>query len=169
MTTLSNKTASASLGLDKQLGLHWLNIVLVILLATTMLSLPGGNHAIHGMGGPFMLIGCGIHLVRHDRWIKAVILETPKNITPALRRQRRLFWGMLLSGLFCGLSGLAVLPVHIHASHVFLPLHCCVTPIHASSGMIFIGLTIYHLVLHRNWFGKILGKTPNNPQFRPPG
>jgi hypothetical protein len=152
MTTLPGKAASSALGLDKQIGLRWLNIALVILLAATMLSLPGGNHAIHGVGGLFMLIGCGIHLARHGRWINAVILETPNNITPFLRRQRRLFWGMLLSGLFCGLSGLVALPVHIHAS----PLHCCVIPFHASSGIIFIGLTIYHLVLHKNWFRKNL-------------
>lgn len=157
MTTLPNKTASTALGLDKRISLPWLNIVLAILLAATMLSLPGGNHAIHCVGGIFMLIGCSIHLARHGRWIKAVILETPKNITPAFRRQRRLFWGMLLSGLFCGLSGLAALPAHVHGTHTFLPLLCYGAPIlHTLSGLAFFGLSIYHLVLHRNRFRRNL-------------
>jgi ABC-type uncharacterized transport system permease subunit len=132
-----------------------LNIVLVILLAATMLSLPNGADAIHCVGGIFLLIGCGIHLARHGYWIKAVILETPKSITPALHRQRRLFWGMFLSGSLCGLSGLVSLLL-IHEPHIFLPILCCGTPIHALSGMVFFGLNIYHLVLHRNWFRKNL-------------
>jgi hypothetical protein len=155
MTTLPNETVSATLGLGKRTGLRWLNITLLILLALTMLSLPGGADAIHYVGGIFLLIGCGVHLVLHGRWIKAVILDTPKNVTPTLRRQRRLFWGMFLSGLFCGLSGLATLPVHVHAPHTFLPMLCCGAPIHILSGLAFFGLTINHLVLHRNWFGKI--------------
>lgn len=168
MTTLPGKTASPTLGLDKQIGLRWLNIALVILLAATILPLPGGADGIHIVGGILMMIGGGIHLALHGRWIKAVILDTPKNVATALRHQQRLFWGMFLSGSLCGLSGLIILLFAL-GPHAFLPLHCCGIPIHASSGMIFIGLTIYHLMLHRNWFRKILGKTPYNPQFRPPG
>jgi hypothetical protein len=154
MTTLPGKTASSTLGLEKQSGRLWLNIILVIFLAMTILSLPGG-HAIHIVGGILMLIGCGVHLILHRRWIKAVILETPKNITPALRRQRRLFWGMFLSGFLCGLSGLSSLPLALHP-HTFLPVFCCGTPIHTLSGLAFVGLNINHLVLHRNWFRKNL-------------
>ena len=155
MTSLLDKITVPMPGADKHAGRHWLNIALVILLATTMLSLPGGADAIHCVGGIFLLIGCGIHLVRHGRWIKAVILEIPKNITPTLRRQRRLFWGMLLSGSFCGLGGLVALPL-AHEPHIFLPLLCCGTPFHMLSGMVFFGLNIYHLMLHRNWFRKNL-------------
>jgi hypothetical protein len=154
MTTLPGKTASPTLGLEKQSGRLWLNIILLIFLAMTILSLPGG-HAIHIVGGILVLIGCGVHLILHRRWIKAMILETPKNGTPGLRRQRRLFWGMFLSGSLCGLSGLVALPF-AHDPHVFLPLHCCGTPIHVLSGLIFLGLNIYHLALHRNWFSKNL-------------
>lgn len=154
MITLPGKTASPTLGLEKQPGRLWLNIILMIFLAMTILSLPSG-HAIHIVGGILMLIGCGVHLILHRHWIKAVILETPKNITPALRRQRRLFWGMFLSGSLCGLSGLVALPF-AHNPHVFLPLHCCGMPIHILSGLIFLGFNIYHLVLHRNCFRKNL-------------
>ncbi len=155
MTTFPNKTTAP--GVNKQVGLFSLNMVLVILLAVTIFSLPGG-HVIHIAGGTLMLTGCGIHLIMHGRWIKAVILETPKDITPALRRQRRLFWGMFISGSLCGLSGLSgliTLPL-VHAPHVFLPLLCCGTPVHILSGLTFCGLNIYHLVLHRNWFIKRL-------------
>jgi uncharacterized membrane protein len=103
------------------------------------------------VAGIFLLIGCGIHLARHGRWIKAVILETPKNITPSLRRQRRLFWGMLLSGSVCGLSGLVGL-LFIHEAPIFIALLCCGSPIHTLSGLAFLGLNIYHLALHRSWF-----------------
>lgn len=153
MTIFPDKTTVSAPGVNKQAGLFSLNILLVILLASTILSLPGA-HAIHIVSGTFMLIGCGIHLVLHRHWIKAVILETPKNVTTALRRQRRLFWGMFISGSLCGLSGLSgliTLPL-IHAPHIFLPLHCCGTPIHILSGLTLLGLNIYHLVLHRNWF-----------------
>jgi hypothetical protein len=155
MTTLPGKTASSTLGLEKQFGRLWLNIILVIFLAMTILSLPGG-HAIHIVGGILMLIGCGVHLILHRRWIKVVILETPKNGTPSLRRQRRLFWGMLLSGLICGLSGVVGLPLHVHDPLVSLPVHCCVAPIHVLSGLIFCGSITYHLILHRSWFRKNL-------------
>jgi len=157
MTTLPNETVSAILGLSKRTGLRWLNITLLILLALTMLSLPGGADAIHCVGGIFLLIGCGVHLALHGRWIKAVILESPENGMPGLRRQRRLFWGMLLSGFVCGLSGVVALPF-VHEPHLFLPLLCCGTPIHVLSSLAFFGLTIYHLVLHRNWFGKNMSR-----------
>ena len=151
MTTFPNKTTVPTPVANKQAGLLGLNIALVILLAVTILPLPGGADGIHIVGGIFMLIGCGVHLVLHGRWIKAVILETPKNVTPALRRQRRLFWGMFLSGSLCGLSGLTMLPFALDP-HAFLPLHCCGTPVHVLSGLTFLGLNIYHLVRHRNWF-----------------
>jgi hypothetical protein len=151
MTSLLDKPVAAASGLDKQNGRLWLNIALVIFLVATILPLPGGADAIHIVGGILMLIGCVVHLTLHGRWIKAVILDFPKNITPALRCQRRLFWGMFVSGLLCGLSGLVMLPF-VHDPHVFMPLHCCATPIHVLSGLTFLGLNIYHLALHRNWF-----------------
>ncbi len=156
MTTFPDKTILPTPGMNKQSRLFSLNIALVILLLVTIVSLPGG-HAIHIAGGILMLIGCSVHLALHGRCIKAVILETPKSITPALRRQRRLFWGMFISGSLCGLSGLAMLTV-VFDLHAFLLLHCCATPIHILSGMIFLGLSIYHLMLHRNWFTARLGR-----------
>jgi len=146
MTTFSNKyTVSEKTG---RLGL---DILLMILLAVTILSLPGGADGIHIVGGILMMIGCIVHLVQHRRWIKAVILDAPKNITPVLQRQRRLFWGTFLSGSLCGLSGLMMLPIAF-APHAFLPLHCFGTPIHILSGLTFLGFNTYHLALHRNWF-----------------
>jgi hypothetical protein len=143
MTTFLDKIASAALGLDKQTNRPWLNIILAIFLAATMLSLPGGADAVHCVGGIFLLIGCGVHLLLHRRWIKVLILATPKNLTPALRRRRRLFWAMLVSGFLCGLTGV-----------VALPLLFCGTPIHILSGLVFLGLNMNHLVQHRNWFTK---------------
>jgi hypothetical protein len=163
MTTLPNETTSSTLGLDKRTGLRWLNIILLILLAVTMLSIPGGADAIHCVGGIFLLIGCGIHLALHGSWIKAVILDTPKDVTPTLRRQRRLFWGMLLSGFVCGLSGVVALPF-VHEPHLFLPLLCCGIPIHVLSGLVFLGFNIYHLVLHQNWFSKNLAIFSTTPR-----
>jgi hypothetical protein len=143
MTTFLNKIASGVLGLDKQTDRPWLNIILAIFLAATMLSLPGGADAVHCLGGIFLLIGCGVHLLLHRRWIKALILVTPNNLTPALRRRRWLFWGMLISGFVCGLTGV-----------VALPLLFCGTPIHILSGLVFLSLNINHLGQHRNWFTK---------------
>jgi len=137
MVTIPNKTVSIPPGLHKQIGPFALNILLVILLAATLVP------PLHCAGGMLLLIGCGVHVGLHGRWIKAVILGTPKNITPTLRRQRRLFWVKLISGSLCGLSGL-----------ITLALHFCLTPIHALSGLVFLGLNIYHLVQHRNWFRK---------------
>jgi hypothetical protein len=37
-------------------------------------------------------------------------------------------------------------------------LLCCGTPIHSLSGLTFVGLNIYHLVLHRSWFTARLGR-----------
>ncbi len=150
MTTFPNKTTVATPGLDKRTKFLGLNIALMTLLAVTILSIPGAE-GIHIVAGIFMLIGCGIHLILHRRWIKAMILETPQNVTLMLRRQRGLFWGMFISGSLCGLSGLAMLPL-IFDFHAFLALHCCGTPIHILSGLIFSGLSIHHFVLHRNWF-----------------
>ncbi len=150
MTTFPNKTTVPTPGLDKWPGFLALNIALMILLAVTILSIPGAD-GIHSVAGIFMLIGCGIHLILHRRWIKAVIWETPQNVKPILHRQRRLFWSMFISGSLCGLSGLAMLPL-MFDFHAFLALHCCGTPIHILSGLIFSGLSIHHFVLHRNWF-----------------
>jgi hypothetical protein len=143
MTILNNKTIPASVAADKNQPKFQLTVVLVVLLMVTMLSLISGGLVVHCVSGTFMLICCSVHLVFHRRWIKALILETPHKITPALHRQRGLFWGMLLSGFLCGLTGL-----------VSLSLHFCVIPIHVLSGLIFFGLTIYHLMQHRNWLRK---------------
>jgi hypothetical protein len=157
MTTFSNKSTVSAPVVSKQTGRIGLNILLVILLAMTILSLPGGADGIHIVGGILMMIGCIVHLVQHRRWIKAVILDTPKNITPSLQRQRRLFCGTFLSGSICGLSGLMMLPFAF-ASRAFLPLHCCGSPIHILSGLTFFCFNIYHLVLHRNWFIARIGR-----------
>ncbi len=156
-TPLLVKTTMPAHGMHKHTGRRWLNIALVFSLVMTILSLPSGAHAIHASAGIFMLIGCGIHLALHRKWIEAVILQTPKNATPALRRQRRLFWSMFLSGFLCGLSGLVSLPLS-HNPHLFLLLYCCATPIHILSGLTFLALIIYHLALHRNWFTAWLGQ-----------
>ena len=137
MTTIPGKTVSSTLGLDKPVGPVVLNILLVVLSVITLIP------PLHCLGGIFLLVGCGVHVALHGRWINAVILGRPKNIPPALRRQRWLFWAKLLSGCFCGLSGL-----------VSVPLPFCVTPIHVLSGLVFFGLNIRHLVLHRSWFRK---------------
>ena len=158
MPAFPNETTVPATRVNKQVGLLGLNITLVILLAATILALPGAD-GIHIVGGLLLMIGCGVHLVLHRRWIKAVVLETPKNVTPALRRRRRLFWGMFLSGSLCGLSGLAMLPLVLDF-HAFLALHCCGTPIHILSGLTFLGLNIYHLVLHRSWFAARLNRVP---------
>lgn len=154
MTTLPDETISAAPRPGKQTTRLWLDIVLLILLAATMLSLPVGGHILHGMSGTFLLIGCSVHLAMHGRWIKAVILDTPKNITPGLRRQRRLFGWMFISGFLSGISGLAGLPL-IHLPHM-LPIGlCCGGPVHILSGLVFLGVSIYHLGLHRSWFRRI--------------
>jgi len=156
MTSFPDKTLTTAPGLKKQIGLPVLDILLAILLLATILPLFGGADAIHCAAGIFMLIGCSIHLACHGRWIRAVVLEPPKNSTPTLRRQRRLFICMLISGLLCGLSGLVSLPLIIEPFHGFLPLLCCLTPIHATSGLAFFSLNVYHLVLHRNQFRRNL-------------
>jgi len=162
MASIPVESTSMTIGSQKQAGLPGLNFILLILLAVTILPLPGGGHAIHSVGGIFLLIACGVHLARHGRWIKAVILETPKNVSPGLRRQRGLFRGLLLSGLLCGLSGLVAL-LFIHNPPAFLLMLCCGSPIHILSGLVFLGLNIYHLVLHRNWFGKKMAISPRRP------
>ena len=154
MTTLPNKTTLGTPGLNKQASRTGLNIFMVILMTATILPLPGGAHGIHWVAGLFLLIACGVHLMRHERWIKAVILNTPKVITSTLRRQRRLFWIELLSGSLCGLSGL----ISLLSIHIFLPVICLVTPMHILSGLTFLGSIIYHMVLHRSWFATKIGR-----------
>jgi hypothetical protein len=152
MDTLSNETSLNGPVSGRQTGLFRLDVVLAGLLVVVMFSLlfPIPGHAIHCVGGIIMMAGCGIHLMMHTRWMKVAILETPQNVTSTLRRQRRMFWSMAVSGSFCGLSGLAALPFAL-GGHAFLPLHCLCMPVHFLSGLAFCGLTIYHLVLHRNW------------------
>lgn len=159
MTTLTDKNVSSAPQMNKLASHSWLNITLVILMTITILTFHPGGHAMHVISGILMLIGCSIHLVLHRRWIKAVILDTPPNLTPALRLRRRLFWGMAISGFLCGFSGLGGLLL-IHNPHIFLPAFCCGAPIHILSGFTFLGLNIYHVTLHRSWFTKILGKKP---------
>ncbi len=153
MTIIPDKTATAKPAQAKKTGVILLNIILVISLAATILP------PLHFVGGAFLLTSCGIHLALHGRWIKAVILEPPKNISPFLRRQRRLFWAKLISGIICGLSGLVTLLSTLEL-HFLLPVHCLGTPIHALSGLTFLGLNIYHLVTHQSWFGKNLASFP---------
>jgi hypothetical protein len=160
MTIYPDKTAAAIPASNQQAHRAWPNILLVVFLAATILPLPGGAGGIHCIAGILLLITCGIHLMWHGQWIKAVILNKPKKITPTLRRQRRLFWATLLSGLLCGLSGL----VSLFLGHNFLPLVCLVNPIHTLSGLVFLGLNIYHLALHRNWFTTRIGRVFHNAQ-----
>ena len=123
-------------------------MALVVCLAATILSLPGEADGIHCAAGMLLLAGCGLHLAWHGRWIRAVVLRSPQNIPPGLRQQRGIFRAALLSGLLCGASGLlALLSVP-----VILPALCLLAPLHTLSGLAFLGLAIYHLALHRNWF-----------------
>lgn len=152
MTTLSDKATMPTSRLNEQMGLLGLDIALVIFLVMTL------NPGTHIAGGLLLMTGCAIHLAMHIRWIKAVILNEPENSTPALHSQQRLFWGMFLSGSLCGLSGLAMLLLVLNF-HAFLALHCCSTSIHILSGLIFLGMVIYHLVLHRKRFtAKLAGR-----------
>jgi hypothetical protein len=153
MTTLTDKTAVTP-RVEKQTDRAWLNFLLVVLLAATILPLPGGADGIHCAAGMLLLGVCAIHLVRHRRWIKAVILDKPITVSPMLHRQRRLFCAMLLSGSICGSSGL----INLLSFHIFLPLLCLIAPLHVSSGLTFSGLIVYHLFLHRNWFATKIGR-----------
>jgi hypothetical protein len=143
MATIPNKTVINPTRLLRQIGPLALNILLVILSAATLVP------PLHCASGMLLLVGCGVHVALHGRWIKAVILATPEHMPPGLRRQRRLFWVKLVSGFVCGLSGL-----------ITLPLFFCVTPMHALSGLVFLGSNIYHLAQHRNWFRKNLSIFP---------
>jgi len=147
-TTCPEKTAAALPGVQKQAGRTWLDLALLFVLAATLLSLPGGAAGIHCAAGLLLLVGCGIHIAQHARWIKAVMLERSKSSRPALPRLRRLFWAMLISGLLCGMSGLIIL----FSGTLFLPLLCLVTPLHVVSGLAFLGLVVTHLVRNRRWF-----------------
>ncbi len=148
MTTFPDKPTPATSGLGKWTVRTWLGIVLIILLAATMLALLGGAIAIHCAAGALLLTSCSLHLTLHGRWLKAVILNAPKTVTPILGRQRRMFWGLLISGLFCGVSGATNLLSFVIPHHVF----CCGHVIHILAGLTFLGLSIYHLVLHKSWF-----------------
>ena len=121
-----------------------LNGLLAVSLAATVLP------RLHRVAGVFLLAGCGVHLALHGRWIKAVILATPGNFTPAIRRQRRLFWATILTGPLCGLSGLAIESARLPRWHHFVVL------IHVLSGLAFLGLNIRHLARRRGWFRKSL-------------
>ncbi|HVM70524.1 MAG TPA: hypothetical protein VMT91_02110 [Anaerolineales bacterium] len=139
--------------LTKQTARPWLNFLLVVLQAATILPLPAGADGIHYVAGMLLLAACGLHLMGHRPWIKAVVLNKPENITPTLQRRRRLFWAMLVSGLLCGLSG----PVALLLDNNFPSLLRLVTRIHALSGLTFISLSMCHFVSHRNWFSKRIG------------
>ncbi len=147
-------------GLNKWTGRTWLNLALAVLLAATILSRPGAD-GIHAAAGMLLLVGCSIHVAWHGRWIRVVVLDTSTDPQPARFRQRYLFWSTLISGFLCGLSGAAFL---LPAS-MFLPALCCLHPIHLFSGLAFLGLNIYHLVVHRNWFARMAAgiKTRTRP------
>lgn len=78
MTTFPGRTALPPLYANRPGGLLWLDLAQALLLAATMLSLLAGAHPIHVVAGAFLLIGCSVHLALHGRWIRAVILNTPK-------------------------------------------------------------------------------------------
>jgi len=154
MTIYPEKASVAvpSPALNKQATRPWLNFLLVVLQAATIVSLPAEADGIHCVAGVLLLAACGLHLMGHRPWIKSVILNDPENIKPALRRQRWMFWTALSSGLLCGLSG----PAALLADNNFPSLLRLVTRIHALSGLTFISLNIYHLIMHRNWFSRRL-------------
>jgi len=153
MKPCPEKPAAALPGMQKQTGRTWLDLSLALVLAATLLSLPGGAAGIHCAAGMLLLVGCGIHIAQHGRWVRAVILERSSSSLPALQRQRRLFWAMLLSGLLCGSSGL----IALFSGTIILPVLCLVMPLHGLSGLAFLGLVVTHLVRNRNWFAARAG------------
>jgi hypothetical protein len=158
MITQTNKTIPAAVALDKSKPDFRLDVVLAILLIVTIFSIPGGG-AIHCLAGASLIVGCAIHLAQHGRWIKAVVLNNPKNPAPTVLRNRRLFLGLLVSLIVCGLSG----PVNLVFSHgpahlLFLPLVCFLGRVHGLSGVVFLGLCLVHLLLHRKWIMKKIGR-----------
>jgi hypothetical protein len=155
MTALSNQTISTNSRPNKQAGTAWLNYSLAVLLAVVLLPLLGGADGIHAAAGMLMLTGCAIHLYLHRRWTNAVVFRPPSDLAPALRLRRRLFIWTAISGMLCGLSGMAALLFAIGLGHGFLPLHCCGTTVHILSSAAFLGLNIYHMVLHKAWFARI--------------
>ena len=168
------KTIPAAVVLNKSKPDIRLNGVLAVLLVVTIFSiLGGGGHGhgrsgwgvIHCLAGALLFVGCAIHLALHGRWIKAVVLSTPQNPTPAIRRNRRLFFALLVSLLVCGLSGPATLVFSHGPAHLLLPMLCFLPMIHDLSGVIFLGLSLYHLVLHRKWImKKISERTMLDPE-----
>ena len=151
MATLPGKSVAAMPGQDRQIGRIALNTVLAVSLAATTLP------PLHCLAGSVLLVSCGAHLAVHERWIRTVILDRPKNFTAGVRRQRRLFWAAVLSGVLCGLSGVAV-------ESAALTLRHCGIAVHAVSGLVFWGLNVYHLVLHRNWFRRKLAAIRTAPR-----
>ena len=128
MITHSNRTIPGAVSVDgpktKNLPNFWLDVILAILLFVIILSIISGCVVFHCIAGA-VLFTCGIiHLALHDRWIKAVVLGTPRNLTPAIRSNRRLFFGLLVSFLVCGLSGIATLVFSHGLPHLFLPMLC---------------------------------------------
>lgn len=166
MTAQSKHTTHSAFALDKhKLGLG-LNIGLAILLIVTIFSLMNGHRhgesawdAIHCLAGTMLLFGCALHLALHENWIKAVALNTPKNMSPSVRRSRQLFYGLLIAFIVCGLSGFATLIFSHGLAHLLLPLLCLWARIHDLSGMIFLGLNLYHMALHRKWVSAKIGKS----------
>ncbi len=145
-----DNTPPAAPTANRRIGRLLLYLTLSVMLVVTVFSLLGA-HLLHIISGLILLLVSGLHLFIQRRWIKQVILSTPANPVSSLRRQRSIFWGLCISGLICGLSGVISIPMCL-MPHVFLPLHCLLAPVHTISGFIFIALNIGHHIRHKNWW-----------------
>ncbi len=133
----------------------WIDIYNGILFIVMVFSLVVGHgvftrfwRSIHIASGILLLAGLITHLALHMKWIKSVLLRSPKSLPGIVRKSRRVNAWILLISPLCILTGIVnwlapgISPTHF--PHNWNGLHHL-------SGLALIVLLGVHLALHWKW------------------
>jgi hypothetical protein len=126
-----------------------LSMLIGIFFAITIASLFGVERntpsvwlSVHMGAGALTLVGSFLHLAVNREWIRTVLSKPVKSLPRDVRRNRDIDLGMIVSGLVVGLTGI------IYALN---PQLIGLERLHTLGGLIFIALTMAHMLLHGKW------------------
>jgi hypothetical protein len=126
-----------------------LSMLIGILFAVTIASLFGIERntssvwrSAHMGAGALTLAGSFLHLAVNRVWIRTVFSKPAKSLPRDVRRNRDIDLGMIVSGLVVGITGF------IYALN---PQLIGLERLHTLGGLIFIVLTLAHMLLHGKW------------------
>ncbi len=99
----------------------------------------------HNVAGTLLLIGCGVHIALHRKWIKGVVLRPPREMTGQLHAKRAVNIWLFVFYALCGITGpIAWITQELLSNPFLLSLEAW-GGLHKLTGMLMFLILLVHL------------------------